>query len=705
MTAGSLRTEVIARLDVGDFDGAQTIVSLATSSNEPPPELQLLRASRLIQQAQHNVYEEFQSWLDEIELCGLATLQPNNLVRLTRLAAGSGSRTDLADILSSSQLSSVHIKDILRCRATDSALHGEWDDALALWSEVCLYEPVAPDALSGSIVALLELRRHGHAASAIEGWSRLDPSAKGVLGAKRQFERSLHFRGENLATNKEAVALFPLDRKVVQDAFHDAIHFDDLDAADRYLALLTGNTATGQLAAQQTLDARMLEARGNFDGAESTLRKSLADHPRHAIQTRFALARLSTSHDKLRSVAERRAAADDIRKLADRFPHIDRFRTLYAEQLVALHDRSEALRVIGKIPTHLDHQLQVKALRGWAAHQRGEHRSARRAYLPVVRNRGIVSVHSPITNLEPVTTISDTTPDALLAFSVIRNERNRLPGWLAYYRNLGVSQFVMVDNESDDSSIEFLRGQPDVDIWTTTDTYLQSHAGMRWVNELVHQYTHRHKNWCVYADVDEFLVYPEMKSMSLTDLTEHLDRLGCEALRSFMLDVFDREHFFIPLNEEPPQLDGLGFINDYRMEGSSQPPFEQTYGGLRSELHPEFNATLTKTPLVRGDKVQFLASSHVTSYAMPSTTAAALVHLKYVDGFIERAGEEAERKMHARGGRQFRIYANAGQRYKQFLDRMKDDNRLTVFESAEQLVALGLINNLKRPVMNSLATA
>ena len=46
--------------------------------------------------------------------------------------------------------------------------------------------------------------------------------------------------------------------------------------------------------------------------------------------------------------------------------------------------------------------------------------------------------------------------DAILVFSTLRNERVRLPFFLRYYRSLGISHFLIVDNNSDDGSREYL---------------------------------------------------------------------------------------------------------------------------------------------------------------------------------------------------------------------------------------------------------
>ena len=52
-------------------------------------------------------------------------------------------------------------------------------------------------------------------------------------------------------------------------------------------------------------------------------------------------------------------------------------------------------------------------------------------------------------------------PGEVRACMVVRNESLRLPSTLAHYRQLGVDRFLVIDNGSDDGTLEFLRGQPD----------------------------------------------------------------------------------------------------------------------------------------------------------------------------------------------------------------------------------------------------
>ena len=69
-------------------------------------------------------------------------------------------------------------------------------------------------------------------------------------------------------------------------------------------------------------------------------------------------------------------------------------------------------------------------------------------------------------------------PDDILLFSTQRNEKVRLPFFLDYYRDMGVSHFFFVDNDSTDGSVEYLSQQPDVSVWLTRASYKKSRYGV-----------------------------------------------------------------------------------------------------------------------------------------------------------------------------------------------------------------------------------
>ena len=120
----------------------------------------------------------------------------------------------------------------------------------------------------------------------------------------------------------------------------------------------------------------------------------------------------------------------------------------------------------------------------------------------------------------------------------MRNERTRLPYFLSYYRNLGVSAFLVVDNESDDGSREYLEAQEDVSLWSTAASYKRARFGVDWVNWLLTRHGHNH--WILSVDVDEFLVYAHIETRGLRALTDWLDASSIRSFGTLLLDMYSR---------------------------------------------------------------------------------------------------------------------------------------------------------------------
>ena len=259
----------------------------------------------------------------------------------------------------------------------------------------------------------------------------------------------------------------------------------------------------------------------------------------------------------------------------------------------------------------------------------------------------------------------------ILCFATLRNEMLRLPEFLGHYRRLGVRHFLIVDNASTDGSDAFLRGQPDVSLWRAGGSYRASRFGMDWLGALL--FRHGHGHWCVTADADELLVYPDWDRRPLGDLTAHLDAAGRLAMGAMMLDLYPTGPLGradagpqAPLAEQLPWFDP----SPYRCRVVWPKRNRILHGGVRERVFfpddPDRGPTLNKLPLVRWNRrYVYVNSTHSMlpprlndEYDGPGDPrlSGVLLHGKFLPDSTARAAEELSRRQHFINPEGYRAY-------------------------------------------------
>lgn len=263
-------------------------------------------------------------------------------------------------------------------------------------------------------------------------------------------------------------------------------------------------------------------------------------------------------------------------------------------------------------------------------------------------------------------------PDDILLFSTFRNEEVRLPFFLEYYRKLGVTQFLMVDNDSTDGGGDYLAQQPDVSLWHTTGSYKRARFGVDWLNWLQRKYGHGH--WCLVVDPDEFLVYPFCDTRPLQALTDWLDASSIKSFGAMLVDMYPKG----PMGQTPytrgqDPLDIACWFDSGNLSISKNHRFGNLWiqGGPRARMFfpdaPERAPALNKIPLVKWDRRYTYASS--THMLLPrglnlvydewggEKASGALLHTKFLDTFSAKAEEELERGQHYAASHEYKAYA------------------------------------------------
>jgi hypothetical protein len=278
-------------------------------------------------------------------------------------------------------------------------------------------------------------------------------------------------------------------------------------------------------------------------------------------------------------------------------------------------------------------------------------------------------------DLKPVANrMASVRSEPMLLFACLRNEKVRLPYFLQYYRGLGVDHFLIVDNDSDDGTREYLARQPDVSLWSTKASYKRARFGMDWLTHLQRRYGH--DCWCLTVDVDEFLIYPFCETRPLRALTDWLDASQIRTFSSMLLDMYPKG----PVQDQPYREGQNPFeIAQWFDSGNYTLARNWGYGNLWIQggprtrtffaQEPKRAPALNKIPLVKWHRSYAYVSS--THMLLPrglnlvfdewggEKASGCLLHAKFLDTFAIKAEEEMSRAQHYADSREYRAYQEA----------------------------------------------
>ena len=260
---------------------------------------------------------------------------------------------------------------------------------------------------------------------------------------------------------------------------------------------------------------------------------------------------------------------------------------------------------------------------------------------------------------------------AILACVTLRNEAIRLPYFLEYYRRLGIGHFLMIDNQSDDGSADYLSRQPDVTLWSARGSYRAAQFGVDWQNHILRHTAAGH--WVLTVDPDEFLVYPHCDTRPLAALTGWLDNTERRSFPAMLLDMYPKG----PVDAQPYAAGRDPFeiacwfdAGNYMI--SRNPWLRNLWiqGGPRARMFfaedPWSAPSLNKIPLVRWERgFVYRSSTHMLLPRQLNDTydewggemaSGCLLHAKFLSPLTLKVAEEMQRGEHYAGSREYRAY-------------------------------------------------
>lgn len=131
-----------------------------------------------------------------------------------------------------------------------------------------------------------------------------------------------------------------------------------------------------------------------------------------------------------------------------------------------------------------------------------------------------------------------TAPDdtSITLICVIWNELLLLPFFIDYYKKLGVTHFVFIDNNSSDGTVEYLMtiDNLNVEVYSNNSSYADAKFGIDWVNSILNNLLL--DKWCLVVDIDEILLLKD--GMSLPQLVSSMEDTNANIAQTVLVDFY-----------------------------------------------------------------------------------------------------------------------------------------------------------------------
>lgn len=124
--------------------------------------------------------------------------------------------------------------------------------------------------------------------------------------------------------------------------------------------------------------------------------------------------------------------------------------------------------------------------------------------------------------------------DSICLISVLRDENVLIEYFIKYYKKIGITHFIFIDNGSKDGTFEYLKElDENILLYSTYDDYKQAGYGVDWVNDILNKKCKN--NWCLVVDIDE-LIYSD----NLNKLIHEMKSEGSTLCCFLLLDMYSR---------------------------------------------------------------------------------------------------------------------------------------------------------------------
>lgn len=197
----------------------------------------------------------------------------------------------------------------------------------------------------------------------------------------------------------------------------------------------------------------------------------------------------------------------------------------------------------------------------------------------------------------------DKSTDQIILICVFRNFSNFIDQWFEHYAKIGIKNFVLINNNSDDDSIAKIKTYTkklNIDLLSISEKF-ECYKSCGWIQQIMEKYgTNR---WYLIVDSDELFVYKN-RLRDIDSFIKWLENKKKTAVKSLTIDLYSNKPFNKQLDfNDFIYADKTGYKTENRIYG------QRYYGGMRERIF-NIRPSLQKIPLIYYTGKELIVNNH-----------------------------------------------------------------------------------------------
>ena len=241
--------------------------------------------------------------------------------------------------------------------------------------------------------------------------------------------------------------------------------------------------------------------------------------------------------------------------------------------------------------------------------------------------------------------------DDIILICFYNNFENLVEKWINHYINIGIKNYVLIDNNSSDNSTSILTKyskKVNISFWKINDDY-NCFKMCGWKQRIMEFYG---KNSYLIVDSDELFIYKNYKKKLLKN---YVKANNIKLMKSIMLDVYGKKQVF------ENKLEDFNYVDKGTYKITSNVPYKQRiFGGPRSRIF-SINPSLQKIPFINYTHREVYANDH---YLYPwdlnnkAKLSSYLLHYKFLPEDAKKYKMFVYDERHWNNSSEYKVYDN-----------------------------------------------